>query len=142
MFPDTQRDIALFYKILQTSDVVKTSAQIYRSLKMSSREKALQKIYSYGPCLVVTTIGAAGCLAYDGHKIWRLAGLPAQAVDTAGAGDAFMGGLSYGRLQQWPTGQVLKFANACGTYKCQHAGTRSSGTLKEIEKYYKNYYKK
>jgi sugar/nucleoside kinase (ribokinase family) len=56
-------------------------------------------------------------------------------VDTVGAGDAFMGGLSYGLLNNWPLAKVADFANACGAFKCTRFGTRNSGTLEEINEF-------
>jgi len=49
---------------------------------------------------VVITLGAAGCFVSlpspdaDGRQFYRVAGLPAEVVDTTGAGDAFNGALA------------------------------------------------
>lgn len=50
--------------------------------------------------IVVITLGAAGCFVSlpsadaDGRQFYRVAGLPAEVVDTTGAGDAFNGALA------------------------------------------------
>jgi sugar/nucleoside kinase (ribokinase family) len=50
-------------------------------------------------CTVVVTLGAGGALAaVDGRVTARAAAVPARAVDSTGAGDAFAGGLLAARL--------------------------------------------
>ncbi len=53
-------------------------------------------------------------------------------VDTTGAGDAFMGGLSYGLLQNWDHQHVGLFANACAAICCTKVGARAMGKRSEV----------
>jgi sugar/nucleoside kinase (ribokinase family) len=48
-----------------------------------------------------------------------------KVVDTTGAGDAFMGGLSYALLQGWDLARVGTFANACAALCCTRVGARA-----------------
>ena len=57
---------------------------------------------------VVVTLGAEGALWTDGDAVARAPAVPAAAVDTTGAGDAFAAGLlaarrrGAGRRRRWP----------------------------------------
>ena len=76
--------------------------------------------------------------AYDGKKHYKL--IPHKnihVVERTGAGDAFMGGLSYGILKNMKLKEIGMFANACGAYCCTKIGTRSSGKLDEIKDFIK-----
>jgi sugar/nucleoside kinase (ribokinase family) len=53
-------------------------------------------------------------------------------VDTTGAGDAFMGGLSYALLQGWDHERVGMFANACAALCCTKVGARAMAKLSEV----------
>jgi len=55
-----------------------------------------------------------------------------KVVDSTGAGDAFMGGLSYGLLQGWDFERVGTFANACAAICCTKVGARSMGKRDEV----------
>jgi sugar/nucleoside kinase (ribokinase family) len=55
-----------------------------------------------------------------------------EVVDTTGAGDAFMGGLSYGLLQKWDLTRVGKFANACAALCCTQVGARAMAKNDEV----------
>jgi sugar/nucleoside kinase (ribokinase family) len=53
-------------------------------------------------------------------------------VDSTGAGDAFMGGLSYGLLQGWDLPNSGLFANACAALCCTTVGARAMGKRTEV----------
>ena len=53
-------------------------------------------------------------------------------VDTTGAGDAFMGGLSFALLQGWNYEKVGLFANACAALCCTKIGARAMAKHDEV----------
>ena len=55
-----------------------------------------------------------------------------KVVDSTGAGDAFMGGLSYSLLQGWDHQHVGVFANACAAICCTKVGARSMGRHDDV----------
>jgi len=55
-------------------------------------EEAVRGFHARGPGIVVMTLGAAGALAFDGRRLYRQPAERVEAVDTLGAGDAFMAG--------------------------------------------------
>lgn len=127
--------------LLKITDIVKMSETGAFGL---ARKKVFSKgiladILSFGPQLAVVTLGKRGCFIGTVKEIMHCPGFKIKSVDTAGAGDAFMGGLSYGLLQNWPLKKIGRFANACGAVKSARFGTRSSGNLKEINDFLKQY---
>jgi sugar/nucleoside kinase (ribokinase family) len=53
-------------------------------------------------------------------------------VDSTGAGDAFMGGLSYALLQGWDHARAGLFANACAALVCTKVGARAMAKRDEV----------
>jgi ribokinase len=86
-----------------------------------------------GAQMVAITLGADGCIIGNKETTYHVPGFDIASVDTVGAGDAFMGGLSYGILQGWDLEHTGRFANACGACKCLHPGARGSAPLGEVE---------
>ncbi len=53
-----------------------------------------ERLLASGPASVVVTLGSAGSIALTGDEVVRQPALRVRAVDTTGAGDAFVGGLA------------------------------------------------
>ncbi len=121
-------------EIISLTDVIKLSSSAARGLTKEKRisKNMIKKILEMGPQLVVITEKAKGCLIGNRQKTIFVKGIKIKAKNTVGAGDAFMGGLSYGILKNWNISIIGKFANACGAFKSKQEGTRSSGTKNQI----------
>ncbi len=63
---------------------------------------------------VVLKCGASGCFVSADEFEGAVQALPVAAVDSTGAGDAFVAGLLYGRLAGWELERSARFANAVG----------------------------
>lgn len=63
-----------------------------RKIKDLSVRRLLKQVYQMGPKIVAITIGSRGAYAYDGKKIYYQREMPANVVNTTGAGDAFSSG--------------------------------------------------
>ncbi|BBL80411.1 2-dehydro-3-deoxygluconokinase [Rubrobacter xylanophilus] len=63
---------------------------------------------------VVVVHSASGAFAAGREGVARREGYRVEAVDTVGAGDAFVAGFLSGFLRGWGTGECLELANACG----------------------------
>ena len=81
----------------------------------------LSALAALGP-LPVIKCGAEGAVALEGAALVRADALPAEPVDTIGAGDSFDVGFVYGRLQGWPIRRCLALATACGSLSTRAAG--------------------
>ena len=96
-------DIAVLSNILQHSDIlVPNRLELGRlagretPVDRSSLDQCVAALNFAGPVLV--TLGSEGVAVYErgsGHRSTMIAGLPVEAVDTSGAGDAFCGALGH-----------------------------------------------
>ena len=82
--------------------------------------------------VVAVKFGQGGGLALFGHEVVRSEAIPADVVDTTGAGDSFDAGFIAGRLAGWPLERCLALAVACGSLSTRAAGgTAGQPTLEE-----------
>ncbi|NVI91605.1 carbohydrate kinase family protein [Actinomadura sp. BRA 177] len=92
--------------------------------------EAARMLASRGP-LPVIKCGAAGALAWDGEPV-RAAPMPAEPLDTVGAGDSFDAGLLAGRLRGLGLPDSLAVAAAAGALSTRaYGGTAAQPTWKE-----------
>jgi len=91
-------------------------------------------VASHASLGVVVTLGAQGALAASNKRVWR-AGAPAiEAVDTTGAGDAFVGTLAAALDRGETLHGALRYAVAAGSLACTAHGAQSSlPALDDIE---------
>lgn len=61
----------------------------------------VKQVQGYGPKLVVATMGELGSICYDGQTLYEYGIVPAQVVNTVGAGDSYIAGFTYGLLNGW-----------------------------------------
>lgn len=117
-----------------------------------THEAALERILSFGPTIVVTTLGKDGALAYcdrsDGRRFGATAPIvPVDVIDTIGAGDTFHAGflswlemngkMSPGALAALTEGELtdaLTFANLAASLVCAKQGAEPP-TLAEMRAY-------
>jgi sugar/nucleoside kinase (ribokinase family) len=118
---------------LKLVDVLKPCKAAAREITgETDYEKMAVKLLALGPKIVAVTMGADGCLIASAGKMVHVPPFKVNVVDSTGAGDAFMGGLSFGLLQGWEYHQVGTFANACAAICCTKVGARSMGKRDEV----------
>jgi arabinose-5-phosphate isomerase len=76
----------------------------------------------YGARAVVITDGEAGCAIASDELNDRIPAYLTKAVDSTGAGDAFLGGMIAGVIHGLNWKNALKLANACGAACCEISG--------------------
>jgi ribokinase len=83
-------------------------------------------------CRLVVTLGARGAavVGADG-SVTRVPAVPVQAVDTTGAGDAFVGAFGYGLAAGMDEGAAVRLAIACASDSVTRHGTQSSFASRE-----------
>ena len=119
---------------LRWADVLKPcKAAAHELTGESDYEKMARGLLKLGPQLVAITMGAEGCLIARAGRVVHVPSLAVNVVDTTGAGDAFMGGLSYALLQGWDDEKVGLFANACAALCCTRVGARAMSRRAEVE---------
>jgi len=72
--------------------------------------------------LVVAKLGPEGALAAQGPRLVRSAGIPADPLDTTGAGDSFDAGFLASWLAAEPLERSLARGNACGSLSTRALG--------------------
>lgn len=88
--------------------------------------EAARRLQQAGAQHVVVTLGAAGLLWCNARGIQQLPAVPAQAVDTVGAGDVFCGTLVAGLAQGYAMASALQWAQAAAALSVTRHGTQAS----------------
>jgi sugar/nucleoside kinase (ribokinase family) len=126
----TQEELTASLKLV---DVLKPCKAAARELTgETDYERIADKLLNLGPGLVAITMGADGCLIASRKQKVRVPAFRPDVVDTTGAGDAFMGGLSYALLQGWDQQRVGIFANACAALCCTRVGARAMSKREDV----------
>ena len=82
---------------------------------------------------IVVTLGAAGCFVShgsvmrgDGRSAYRVAARPVRAIDTTGAGDAFVGAFVFGLASGWSETAAARLGCAIAAESVLRPGTQRS----------------
>ncbi len=86
----------------------------------------LAALRALGPKTVVVTLGDRGALTLHESELIRTPAFPVNAVDTVGAGDAFVGSFATACAMASPVRHALRFAAAAGALAVTRAGAQSS----------------
>jgi len=125
-------------KLVRLADVIKLSESAGKTLfNLSKHESILKKLLETADIAVIT-LGKRGCVLANKKEIAYCPGYSIECTDGTGAGDAFMGGLSFAILHNLSLKETGMFANACGAFCCTHVGTRTSGTLSQVQQLINN----
>ena len=118
---------------LKLVDVLKPCKAAAREMTgVTDYNRMADQLLNLGPKVVAITEGEDGCLIATKEKRVQVPAFRVNVVDPTGAGDAFMGGLSYGLLQGWDLERVGIFANACAALCCTKVGARAMSRLDEV----------
>ena len=91
-----------------------------------SPEEVLQALVSAGVRSAVLTLGAEGSLVADAAGMQRIPAAPVRAVDTTGAGDAFIGALAVGLARGESLAQAAVLASRVGAFAATGHGAPPS----------------
>jgi ribokinase len=91
-----------------------------------SPEDAAAALRAMGPRIAVITLGPSGSLFCDDTGVHRVEPFPVQAIDTTGAGDAFMGALAVALAAALPSAAAVRFANAAGAAATSSLGAQAA----------------
>ena len=126
--------------LLRKTDIVKMNddelvifEQWYNKHKYD--EKSLVKWFAsnYNIKMVCITKGEDGALLYCNGEFYEHAGFKVNAVDTVGAGDAFLAGLIASFLKGKTPEEAVAFACATGAFVASKAGATPKYNLEEID---------
>jgi ribokinase len=89
-------------------------------------EAAARELLARGAGAVILTLGERGCLVVDGGEARQVPVEPVEAVDTTGAGDAFVGSLAFFLAQRRPLADAAERANRIAAVSVMGRGTQTS----------------
>lgn len=134
-----------------STDILKVGEEeLHFLLETDDEQEAVQHLLGLGISLAIVTKGRGGCSYYTPRLSGNVPVLPVDAIDTTGAGDAFVGGLLYqlatlqitkSTIQTLSDNQerlesVLRFANACGAITTTGRGAIPSlPTVDKVQQY-------
>ncbi|EFJ09296.1 hypothetical protein SELMODRAFT_428214 [Selaginella moellendorffii] len=131
LWPSAEEARKGILSIWDRADLIKVSEEELQFLtgKDPFSDEAALSVWHSNLKLLLVTEGHRGCRYYTSDFHGRVDGIKVQAVDTTGAGDAFVGGLLsqlVGDLSLYKDEQrlraALKFANACGAITTTERG--------------------
>ena len=119
-------------ELLNLIDIIipnETEAQILTDLVVDSPESAFEaakKLQEKGPQTVIVTLGKMGAIYLTGDQQGFIQAEQVNAVDTTGAGDAFVGCLAFQLARKKLLETAIKSACAVATRSVLKIGTQSS----------------
>jgi len=93
---------------------------------LAEAEAAARILLGRGAGRIVLTLGERGSLLVDENSVQHVPAPNVQAVDTTGAGDAFMGSLAYFLALGAPLLEAMRRASQIAAISVQSPGTQSS----------------
>ena len=114
--------------LLLVADIVKMNLEELEIIAgWSNYEGAVERLMEqlfeqFGWSVLVVTLGSGGAYAYTSAGLYYEKGVAVSVVDTIGSGDAFLAGFIHYYLQEKPTGQALRYANALGAFNALFSG--------------------
>jgi len=96
--------------------------------------EAARRLLAQGFRAVLVTLGGEGALYRSSDNAWHCPAIPVQAVDTTGAGDAYIGALAVALAEERSTPESLGFAAAAAGLAVTRLGAQPSlGTREEVD---------
>ena len=93
---------------------------------LEQAEGAARELLRRGPRTVIVTLGARGALIADGQTTDHVPAMPVEAVDSTGAGDAFIGSLAVFLAEGVGLGEAVRRANAVAALSVTRLGTQAA----------------
>lgn len=125
--------------LLQKTDIVKLNddelvvfAQWYNKHKHDEKSLIKWFVSHYNIQMLCVTKGENGAIFYCNGEFYEHPGFKVNAVDTVGAGDAFLAGLIASLLNKKEPADALDFACATGAFVASKAGATPEYDMTEI----------
>jgi ribokinase len=98
----------------------------HASTSWEQAEEAARLLIKRGPRAVIVTLGDRGALVVDSHSASKSLAISVRAVDTSGAGDAFIGGLAAFLVEGVSLGKAIARAHRVAALSVTRLGTQTS----------------
>lgn len=106
-----------------------TELEILTGLPVATEDDVLRAgrvLLGHGLKNLVITLGSRGSLWMQGDEVYRVKPTPVQAVDTSGAGDAFIGCFAHSLIEQGDIARAMQAASAYAACSVTQKGTQRS----------------
>ncbi|HKM42934.1 MAG TPA: carbohydrate kinase family protein [Limnochordia bacterium] len=132
-----QKDNRLNQELASMADILITSASYPTAVTgKNTLEEALLEMGTWGPSLVMATVGARGVYALMDGEIVHYPAKTAQVVDSTGAGDVFHGAFLAAYLKGHDPVQCIDVAQYAAARKCEQiGGRRGIPTWEQVQEY-------
>jgi ribokinase len=130
-----KKGLDVLQKYLTNVDILLINKKEAEELSGETEGKAIEKLKSAGPKVVVVTSGKNGATVFDGKDVYHGSAFPVKAVEALGAGDAFGSTFFATWLDSQDIEKALKYALVNSAAALEKYGA-SEGllTTDEIEK--------
>jgi ribokinase len=119
-------------ELYQLSDIFcpnESETELMTGLPVNSQEEteaAARALLQRGAGTVILTLGERGSLLVTATNSVHVPATPVKALDTTGAGDAFVGSLAYFLAAGKPLAEAMRRANYIAAISVQSSGTQTS----------------
>ncbi len=119
-------------ELYQLSDIFcpnESETELLTDLPVNSQkeaETAARVLLERGAGTVILTLGERGSLLVTADECVHVPATPVKALDTTGAGDAFVGSLAYFLATGKPLTEAMRRANHIAAISVQSSGTQTS----------------
>jgi ribokinase len=119
-------------ELYQLSDIFcpnESETELLTNLPVNSQEEAetaARVLLQRGAGKVILTLGERGSLLVTADECTLVPATPVKALDTTGAGDAFVGSLAYFLADDKPLTEAMRRANYIAAISVQSSGTQTS----------------
>ncbi len=135
LMPDLTEAGAIYRAIAERADIIFAGDDECEILTGETTPEAqLHALLAFGAHTAVVKLGIDGALAgTNAGDVLRAAALPVDAVDTVGAGDAFVAGFLVETARDLPLAERLHTAVATGAYAClAHGDWEAAPTRRDL----------
>jgi sulfofructose kinase len=114
-------------ELIRSSDTLISSERIATEISQAGElEASLRRLQQLGPRRCVITLGLEGAIGIDGDdRVHQEPAFVVEEKDITGAGDVYLGALTYATLQRWPLPEAMRFASVAAGLSCQRLGARA-----------------
>jgi ribokinase len=114
-------------ELIRSTDTLISSERIATEISQAGElEASLRRLQDLGPKRCIITLGLEGAIGIDGDgHVHQEPAFVVEEKDISGAGDVYLGALTYATLRQWPLPEVMRFASVAAGLSCQRLGARA-----------------
>ncbi|HYM32891.1 MAG TPA: ribokinase [Candidatus Cybelea sp.] len=120
------QDVLALVDVLVLNEIEAAGISVAYGIPVTDAPKMATSLAAKFGATIVITLGGDGAIAAATDQAWRVAALPITAVDTTGAGDAFVGGRAAAREGGAALPAALHRASAAAGLACLVRGAQPS----------------